>query len=209
MYIHICVYNLPGVRVGVGNDHLSARLGIRRDWSTHFEFYTTLLLFLLYIRFHKWMSLILICSAYLIHLCRFIPQTCPICVTLILHCRRVRVFLKFVWVSSKPKPLIYLQLRYLFRNRTSSTYEYSIIDVDGYSFASSHGHSLGGTPLYEWSVRRRGLYLKSTQHKRRTCMLPAGFEPAITAMERPQIYALDRTAPRGQLKYTDVDLCLL
>ena len=50
-------------------------------------------------------------------------------------------------------------------------------------------------PLYEWSVRRRHLYLTThNTHNRQTSMSMAGFEPAIPAREWPQIYALHRTA---------------
>ena len=49
------------------------------------------------------------------------------------------------------------------------------------------------TPLDEWSARRRDLYL--TIHdtdNRQTSIPPVGFEPTISAGERPQTYALDR-----------------
>ena len=51
------------------------------------------------------------------------------------------------------------------------------------------------TPLDEWSVRRRDLYLTThNTHNRQTSMPPVGFEPTISAGERPQTYALDRSA---------------
>ena len=55
--------------------------------------------------------------------------------------------------------------------------------------------TVGRTPLDEWSARRRDLYL-TTQHLQQTdtSMSPTGFEPAIPASERPQIYALDGAA---------------
>ena len=55
--------------------------------------------------------------------------------------------------------------------------------------------TVGKTPLDEWSARRRDLYLTAhnTQNKQ-TSMPPAGFEPTISAGERPQTYALDRAA---------------
>jgi len=53
--------------------------------------------------------------------------------------------------------------------------------------------AVGRTPLDKWSARRRDLYLTShNTHKRQTSMPPAGFEPTISAGERPQTYALDR-----------------
>ena len=55
--------------------------------------------------------------------------------------------------------------------------------------------TVGSTPPDEWSVRRRDLYLTTHNiHNRQTSMPPAGFEPTISAGERPQTYALDRAA---------------
>ena len=47
------------------------------------------------------------------------------------------------------------------------------------------------TPLDEWSVRHRDLYLAT--HNRHPSMPPVGFEPTISVGER-QTYVLDRTA---------------
>ena len=53
--------------------------------------------------------------------------------------------------------------------------------------------TVGTTPLEEWSARRRDLYLTThNTHNRQTSMPPVGFEPTISAGERPQTYALDR-----------------
>jgi hypothetical protein len=55
--------------------------------------------------------------------------------------------------------------------------------------------TVGRSPLYEGSARRRDFYL--TTHnigKRQTFMPPVGFEPAILARERPRSHALDRAA---------------
>ena len=55
--------------------------------------------------------------------------------------------------------------------------------------------TVGRTPLDEWSARRRDLYLtKHNTHNRQTSTPTVGFEPTISAGERPQTYALDRTA---------------
>ena len=55
--------------------------------------------------------------------------------------------------------------------------------------------TVGRTPLDEWSVRRRDLYLTThNTHNRQTSMAPVGFEPTISPSERPQTYALDRVA---------------
>jgi len=55
--------------------------------------------------------------------------------------------------------------------------------------------TVGRTPLYEWSARRRDLYLTThNTRNRQTFMLTVGFEPTIPAGERPHTYALDRAA---------------
>ena len=56
--------------------------------------------------------------------------------------------------------------------------------------------TVGRTPLDEWSARRRDIYLTiHNTHNRQTSMPPVGFEPTISAGERPQTYAIDRAAP--------------
>ena len=55
--------------------------------------------------------------------------------------------------------------------------------------------TVGRTPLGEWSIRRRDLYLtKHNTHNGQTSMPPVGFEPTISAGERLKTYALDRAA---------------
>jgi hypothetical protein len=55
--------------------------------------------------------------------------------------------------------------------------------------------TVGRTPLDEWSARSRDLYLRThNTHNRQISMSPVGFEPTISAGERPQTYALDRAA---------------
>ena len=47
--------------------------------------------------------------------------------------------------------------------------------------------TIGRTPLDEWSVRRRDLYLTTQNiHNRQTSMPPVGFDPTISAGERPK-----------------------
>jgi len=56
----------------------------------------------------------------------------------------------------------------------------------GFTIAFRHA-TLSRTPLDEWSVRRRGLYLSTYDtHNRQTLMPTVGFEPAIPTSERPQ-----------------------
>jgi hypothetical protein len=46
-----------------------------------------------------------------------------------------------------------------------------------------------------WISRYRDLYLTThNTHKKQTSKPPAGFEPTIPTIERPQTYALDRAA---------------
>ena len=61
------------------------------------------------------------------------------------------------------------------------------------------------TPLDEWLVHRRDLYLtKDNTHNRHTSMPPVGFEPTISAGERPQNYVLDRAATGIGIAVTNV-----
>ena len=56
---------------------------------------------------------------------------------------------------------------------------------------------VGRTPLYEWSARRRDLYLTTHDtHNRQISMPPVGFEPKISAGERPQAAHLLRSLVR-------------
>ena len=62
--------------------------------------------------------------------------------------------------------------------------------------------TFGRTLLDEWSARRRDLYLTThNTHNRQISMLPVGFEPTISASERPQTYALDRAATAYHIIY--------
>jgi len=55
--------------------------------------------------------------------------------------------------------------------------------------------TVGRTPLGEWSANRRDLHLTThNTHNRQISIPPVGFEPTISAGERPQTYALDRAA---------------
>jgi hypothetical protein len=64
-----------------------------------------------------------------------------------------------------------------------------------HTYTHTHTHTVAKTSLVEGSVRRRDLYLTShNTHRVQTSMLPAGFEPAIPASERPQTHVLDCAA---------------
>ena len=66
--------------------------------------------------------------------------------------------------------------------------------------------TVGRTFLDEWSARRRDLYLTThNTHNRQISMPPVGFEPTISAGERPQTYALDRAATEtGAIRHITV-----
>ena len=69
--------------------------------------------------------------------------------------------------------------------------------------------TVGRTPLDEWSARRRDLYLTTHDtHSRQTSMPPVGFEPTISAGERPQTYALDRAATGAGNIYIYIYICV-
>jgi len=66
-----------------------------------------------------------------------------------------------------------------------------------HTYTHTHTHTHRRTPLDEWSARHRDLYLTiHNTHNRQTSMPPVGFEPTISADERPKTYALDRAATR-------------
>ena len=57
------------------------------------------------------------------------------------------------------------------------------------------------TSLDEWSIRRRDLYLTTHNTRNRQTSMPrVGFEPTISAGERPKTYALDRAATGTGIK---------
>ena len=63
------------------------------------------------------------------------------------------------------------------------------------SWSHTTTHHIRWTPLNEWSVRRRDLYLTThNTHNRQISMPRVGFEPTISSGERPKTYALDRAA---------------
>jgi hypothetical protein len=71
------------------------------------------------------------------------------------------------------------------------------------SFMRFLGHTqrrttVGRTPLDEWLVRRRDLYMTAHNiHNRQTSMPPVGFEPTISAGKRLQTDALDRAGSKN------------
>jgi len=63
--------------------------------------------------------------------------------------------------------------------------------------------TVGRTPLDEWSARRRDLYLTThNTQNRQISMPPVGFEPSLSADERPQTHALDRAATGTVITHT-------
>jgi hypothetical protein len=71
-----------------------------------------------------------------------------------------------------------------------------VVGFSFFVFEVSWSHTMtrhSWTPLDEWSVRCRDLYLTTHDtYNRQTSVLPVGFEPTISAGEWPMTYALDR-----------------
>ena len=66
--------------------------------------------------------------------------------------------------------------------------------------------TVGRTPLDEWSARSQRTITDNTHTTDRRCMLPMGFEPTISAGERPQTHAF---RPLGHWDYYRTDLNVL
>ena len=82
----------------------------------------------------------------------------------------------------------YIHILWRFDPKWATTYSFL-----GFLDHTQRRTTVGRTPLDEWSARRRDLYLtKHNTHNRQISMPPVGFEPTISAGERPQTYALDR-----------------
>jgi hypothetical protein len=58
----------------------------------------------------------------------------------------------------------------------------------------THTHPVGLLWASDQLVADAATYTTHNKHERRTSLLSAGLKPAIPAIERPQTYALDRTA---------------
>jgi len=86
-------------------------------------------------------------------------------------------------------------LVFLWRCGSTRAMSFSVV-VDSKSHTTTHH-----TPLGEWSARRRDLCLTThNTHNRQTSMPSAGFEPTISAGERPQTYALNRAATGTEIR---------
>jgi hypothetical protein len=70
--------------------------------------------------------------------------------------------------------------------------------IDEVTIDDTQRRATGGrTTPDEWPACRRDLYLTThNPHNRQTSMPPVGFEPTISAGERPQTYALERAVTR-------------
>jgi len=97
---------------------------------------------------------------------------CIYCITVMIYC--VLTFF-FLWRCSPTRAMASSLLRFLDHTQRQTT--------------------VGRTPLDEWSARRRDLYLTThNTHNWQITMPPVGFEPTISAGERPQTYVLGRAA---------------
>jgi len=67
--------------------------------------------------------------------------------------------------------------------------------------------TVGRNPLGEWSASRIDFYLTTQNTRnRQTSMPPAEFEPTISAVEWPQIYASDRASNWTSVMSVTVDI---
>ena len=105
--------------------------------------------------------------------------------------------------------LLLLLLLLLFSWRYNPLWLYFHSQVAGFSLLvfsrfldhTQRSATVGRTPLDEWSFRRKDLYMTThNTHNRQTYIPRLGFEPTISAVERPNTYALDRAA-------TGTDVC--
>ena len=110
--------------------------------------------------------------------------------TTIISC--VRIFLRLHHTSSK-RPIhhkinwvLYCRNVYGIGSDPTWVMAFSFLLVDH----TQRHITVDRTPLDEWSFRRRDIYLTTQQ----TSTPPVGFEPTISAGERPKTYALDRAA---------------
>ena len=62
------------------------------------------------------------------------------------------------------------------------------------TFTHKNTHPVGLLSISDQPITEAATYTSHSQHNRRTFMLSAGFEPAISATKWLQNYALDRTA---------------
>jgi len=77
----------------------------------------------------------------------------------------------------------------------SHTHTRTLAHACTYSRAHIHTHTVGRTPLDEWSARPGHLYLTThNTHNRETSIPSSEFEPAIPAVKLPHTHALDRAA---------------
>ena len=117
---------------------------------------------------------------------------------------RISIFCEFVW-SHLPSSLFFFLWRCDPTRAMASSF-LRFIDI------TQRRTTVCRTPLDEWSARRRDLYLTThNTHNRQTSVPPVGFEPTISAGERPQTYVLDRAATEtGSLVFLqDINIAIL
>ena len=86
-------------------------------------------------------------------------------------------------------PHLFLYISFMTRQPLMSQ---GLLTVEAPRSYSDTSH--GRTPLDEWSVRRRYLYLTTHNTYEQISMPPVGFEPAVPASEQQQTDALHRAA---------------
>ena len=101
------------------------------------------------------------------------------------------------WIRQICPPSAIMWVRLTFFLILTSLYWFNV-GVEGHcctwSYSDTH-KTLGRTVHYKGLAYRSDPYpITQNTYKRKTSMLPVGFEPVIPASERPQIHALDRMA---------------
>ena len=112
-------------------------------------------------------------------------------------CRYFRFCVSLAWPWPSEGLLIYLfNIIYLFVCFWRNSPQWAMAS----SFTRFLDHTqrrtiVGRSSLDEWSARRGDLHLTThNTHNRQTSMPPVGFDPTVSAGERPQTHALDRAA---------------
>ena len=104
-----------------------------------------------------------------------------------------------LWNGSSFKVTLANSILYFLLSQSSFIY-LLIFGVECNCCTWSQLHTLGRTPLDEWSARRRDIWQHTTLTRDRHPCPRGGFEPAIPTSERPQTHASDAPTGIGHFK---------
>ena len=94
------------------------------------------------------------------------------------------------WWTNSYAWKVYIRINFFYHDATALVGQ-GLLSKDSRSH-TVRSTTLARTPLEEWSVRYRDLYLTThNTHKRQTSLLPAGFKLTIPASNRPQTLDLN------------------